>query len=35
MKKTIIITGGTGLIGQTIVINFLKKGHKVITSSRN
>ena len=32
--KTIIITGGTGLIGRTLAVHLLKKGNKVIISSR-
>ena len=28
--KTIIITGGTGLIGRTLAVHLLKKGNKVI-----
>ncbi len=33
--KTIVITGGTGLIGKQLVACLLKKGHKVIVTTRN
>ncbi|NMC36104.1 SDR family oxidoreductase [Candidatus Beckwithbacteria bacterium] len=35
MKKTILITGGTGKIGQVLTKHFLKKDYKVIITSRN
>lgn len=33
--KTIIITGGTGLIGRELTAYFLKQGNRIIISSRN
>lgn len=35
MKKTVIITGGTGLVGKALVKHMLQKGYKVVISSRN
>ena len=32
--KTIILTGGTGLIGKALAINLLKQGNRVVISSR-
>jgi len=32
--KTIILTGGTGLIGKALTINLLKQGNQVVISSR-
>jgi len=32
--KTIILTGGTGLIGKALTINLLKQGNKVVVTSR-
>lgn len=32
--KTVIITGGTGLVGKTLTIYLLKKGYRTIISSR-
>lgn len=33
--KTIILTGGTGLIGKALTINLLKQGNKVVVTSRD
>ncbi len=33
--KTIVITGGTGLVGKQLVLRLLKKGHRIIITTRN
>lgn len=35
MKRTILITGGTGKFGQSLVKHFLESGDRVVTNSRN
>ena len=35
MKQTVLITGGTGLVGKALTRALVKKGYKVIILTRN
>ena len=35
MKQTVLITGGTGLVGKALTKALVKKGYKVIILTRN
>ena len=35
MKRTIIVTGGTGLLGKVLVVDLLKMNYNIVLTTRD